>query len=308
MRRLAMLLALLCVAGTTAACGAKRVFGWESEIQQVEGNLTQVLADAEAAWLERDDPARLEAAIELYEQAIAINPNQKDVLTRLARAYYFLADGYNRADPARQIELYDAALAWGERAMATDPDFVRLVREEEKPMEEAIAALEADYIGAVYWSASALGKWARLKGFTTLLAQKNRVKAMMEWVTEQDETFYYGGPRRYWGAYYSIAPSFAGGDTEVSWQNYQKSLAIAPDFLGTKVLMADTYATKIQDRALYERLLNEVIAADPTVIPDVVPEQRVEQVKAKELLAKVDDLFATLAFPTVALLEVAPWH
>ncbi len=295
--------AVVSTAGLLSACGASRVAGWERETTQVEGNLTEVLAEAEAAWAGRDNADTLRQAIAGYEKAIAINPNQKDVMIRLSRAYYFLSDGYNRANKEEQLRLYDTSASWGERAMATDEDFVKLVKVDEEPVEDAIRVLDASYAGAVYWSAAATGKWARLKGFTTLLSQKNRVKKLMEWVTEQAPDYYYGGPDRYWGAYYSIAPSFAGGDVEVSRKHYDKSLELAPNYLGTKVLMADTLATKIQDREMFENLLNQVIESDPTVIPDVVPEQKVEQEKAREMLAQVNDLFASLPFSLYALLD-----
>ena len=127
----------------------------------------------------------------------------------------------------------------------------------------------------------------------------------MEWVTEKDPDFFYGGPPRYWGAYYSIAPSFAGGDVELARQKYEESLKIAPDYLGTRVLMADTYATKVQDRDLYVRLLTEVLEADPTVLPDIVPEQKVEQEKAKDMLDQADERFASL--PTLRGSLAANW-
>lgn len=289
---------MLLLGFSVAACGAKRQAGWDRATTEAQGDVAEVLADAEVAWAERYDEAQLRKAIGLYEKAVAINPAQRDVLIRLARAWYLLGDGFARNDKDAQLEYFDTSASWGERAMATYPDFLRAVRDERRKVEDAIALLDENYVGAVYWSASAIGKWARLKGFTTLLSQKSKVQKFMEWCTETDADFYYAGPPRYWGAYYSVAPGFAGGSTERSLEEFEKSLAQYPDFLGTKVLMADTYATKIQDRALYERLLNEVIAADPTVIPEIEPEQRIEQDKARELLALTADRFASLESPT----------
>lgn len=278
----------------TGACGASRQAGWDRQQDRQEGNLTEVLSEAEAAWEGRGDAETLRKAISLYEKAIAINPDQLDVLIRLARAYYFLSDGYHRGDRDAQLKYYDLAASWGEKAMAQDADFVTKVKDEGADIEDAVEVLDAEYAGAVYWSASAVGKWARLKGFTTLLSQKNKVKKFMEWVTATDPDYYHAGPPRYWGAYYAIAPSFAGGDVEKPKEQFEKSLEMEPDFFGTKVLMADAYATKVQDRELFERLLTEVLEGDPTVLPEVVPEQKVEQEKARELLGDADDLFASV--------------
>lgn len=275
-------------------CGAKRIAGWEREIQKGGGNLMEILTQAQEAWNRRENAQELEKAITLYEQAIAIQPNQLEVLTQLARAYYFLADGYRRSDPEAQLTLYDKAASYGEKAMALHPEFYKKVKTEGVKAEDAVGVLSEEYLPAVYWTASAIGKWARAKGFTTLLAQRNRVRKIMEWVTEKNPTFFYGGPYRYWGAYYALSPAFAGGDLNKSRENFQKSLEVEPNYFGTKVLMADTYATKAQDRELYEKLLKEVLSGNPEILPDVIPEQKVEQAKARDLLALTEDRFAIL--------------
>lgn len=286
-------------------CGASRVQGWKIGEQKVDGDLAEVLADAEQAWQGRESEESLKKAIELFEKAVAINPNQREVLAQLARAHYFLADGFYRQNKEEQIRLYDLSAQWGERALASNYEFRQLVTDKREKVEDAIRVLDEGYVPAVYWSASAIGKWARLKGFTTLLAQKNRVKKMMEWVTQNDAEYYYGGPDRYWGAYYSIAPAFAGGDLDISRQKYEASLAISPNFFGTKILMADTYATKTQDRELYVNLLTQVLEGDPTLIPDIVPEQKVEQDKAKEMLDSVNDKFAATPAQTPVIASVS---
>ncbi len=55
--------------------------------------------------------------------------------------------------------------------------------------------------------------------------------------------------------------------------------------------MADVYATKKQDRALFEKLLKEVVAADATTDPEIIPEQELEKKKAEDLLKRAEDLF-----------------
>jgi tetratricopeptide (TPR) repeat protein len=289
---------------TTSACGAKRVAGWEVAVETKGGDLMEVLAKAQESWQKREDPRELERAITLYEQAISIQPNQLEVLTQLARAYYFLADGYRRNDPENQLLLYDKSAVYGEKAMALHPEFLKKVKEEGVKPEDAVTVLTPEYLPAVYWTASAVGRWARLKGFTTLLAQRNRVKKLMDWVTEKNPTFFYGGPYRYWGAFYALSPAFAGGDLKKSREYFEKSLEVEPNYFGTKVLMADTYAIKVQDRELYVKLLNEVIAGSPEVLPDIIPEQKVEQAKAKDLLALADERFAGLGLSLGSLARI----
>ena len=109
---------------------------------------------------------------------------------------------------------------------------------------------------------------------------------------ECDPNYSYAAPDRYWGAYYAIAPSFAGGDLDKSEKHFKKSILAAPGYLATKVLYAQYYATKRQDSALFETLLNEVISADATAIPELTPENKAEQAKARKLLETKANYFA----------------
>jgi tetratricopeptide (TPR) repeat protein len=249
-------------------------------------------AQAEAAWANRGDKAQLELAIAQWEARLAERPDDGDTLARLARAYYLLADGYLRAlgpKDERYLGAFEKGIAAGERAMATaSPEFKSRVTRDEK-VEEAIQVMGKEGLPAMYWYSVNLGKWSRAKGIAALLGNKDRVKGVLERVLALEETFFYGAPHRYFGVYWSLLP--VGRDLDKSKQHFERSLAIAPNYVGTKVLMAESYAVKKQDRALFARLLDEVLATPDAIIPDLVPETRIEKDKARELKAKIDDLF-----------------
>jgi len=177
--------------------------------------------------------------------------------------------------------------------MAINANFAQLMdKGGETEATAASKAMAKEDVPCLYWTASALGKWAKLTGFTTLLKHKDTVKSYIETVERLDATFSYAAPDRYWGAYYAIAPSFAGGDLTKSKTHFDKSIEAAPAYLATKVLYAQYYATKMQDAALYEKLLNEVIEADANIEPAIAPENSAEQGKAKKLLENKADHFA----------------
>lgn len=246
---------------------------------------------AKAAWDQRTDPAKIQEAIGYWEKAVDDNPKNLDALVMLTRAHYFWGDGYLRDDEQKYLEVLDKGVKWGEKALVVaSPEFEAAMRDGGK-FHEAIKQIGPDAVPAAYWYASSLGKWAKRKSFAVLLGQKDNIKATMERVMEIDEDFYFAGPHRYFGAMYAIAPGFAGGDMELSKKHYAIAIEKQPNYLGTKVLQAENYATKEDDEELFRKLLDEVLAADPNAIPEVAPENQVEQTKAKELLAKADDLF-----------------
>lgn len=244
--------------------------------------------DADEAFARRDDRAALEKALAGYEALLTAAPASLELHVLLARGYYFLGDAHLRADRDAQEAAYNKAMAWGERCMALDAGFKAKVAAGTKP-DEAARSLSKEYAGCIYWAAAALGKWASLKGFATRVANKDRIKNWIETVTALEPGYFYGAPDRFWGALYAIMPGFMGKDLVKSEALFTKSLAAAPHYFGTKVLMAERLATEKSDRAMYRRLLEEVIAADPEVDPQIAPENRAEQIKAKELLAQIDE-------------------
>ena len=127
-----------------------------------------------------------------------------------------------------------------------------------------------------------------------LVGQKDNVKATMEHVLATGgEEWFHGAAYRYFGAMYAIAPKFAGGDMEKSKESFEKSMSLAPYYIGTKVLMAEHYMTKVDDEEGFKKLLGEVLAFDPKEVEqyDLVPEVLVEQQKAKELMENMDEYF-----------------
>jgi tetratricopeptide (TPR) repeat protein len=290
-KHLVLALALLMPLG----CAGRKA-AWKDGDAQKGGAVSSaeaaaLIAKGDEGWAKRTDPAAIRAAVAEWEKAATAEPKNMELLVKLTRGYYFLADGYLRGNQKEYLEVMDKAVKWGEKAMiAASPEFEAKMRDGGK-IPDAVKLVPKEGVPAMYWYASALGKWAKMKGFAVLLGQKDNVKATMDRCLELDPTFFYGGPHRYFGAFYAVAPAFAGGDLEKSKVHFNKSLEISPHYLGTKVLWAAELSTKQQDEETFEKLLNEVLAAPDDAIPELTPEIIVEKGKAKELLAQQDDLF-----------------
>ncbi len=279
---------------TTGCAGRKAV--WKEDPAQTAGasgatEVEALVTNGDAQWDKRTDPGAIRSAIAEWEKAVELDPKNLDALVKLTRGHYFLADGYLRDDDKAYLSTMDKAVKWGERAMvAASPQFEATMRDGGK-IPEAVKMVPKDGVPAMYWYASSLGKWAKKKGFAVLLGQKDNVKATMDRCLELDPNYYYGGPHRYFGAFYAIAPAFAGGDLEKSKVHFNKSLEIEANYVGTKVLWAAELSVKQQDEETFDKMLNEVLAAPDDAIPELMPEIIIEKAKAKQLLAEKDDLF-----------------
>ena len=276
----------------------------------------QLVTAGDAAWDQRADRAQLELAIQKWEQAVAIVDSDADTYAKLSRACYLLADGWlffdQKASPGGEaafLAMHEKGYRLAERGLAAlSPQFEKR-RMAGTKIEDAIKVIGRNGAPLMYWYASNLGKWAKAKGFTTTLEHKDRIFAVISRVLEVAPDYFYGAADRYFGAFYSVAPKFAGGDVQKSYEHFQVSLKAAPNYLGTYVLIAELYtpledaaAGKKPDPAAFDANLDIVLNAKPCpeggaqspvpcILPDLAPEAAIEQKKARELEARKDELF-----------------
>ncbi len=257
-----------------------------------------LVAEGDAAWALRLDQAKLREAIAKWDAAVAIKADDYESYTKLARAQYFLADGFiffeaeaSEAKMAEFLAAHEKGIAYADQGLrALSPDYEKRVDTGVKT-EDAIMALDRSAVPLMYWYDVNLGKWAKAKDIGETLKHKDRIFGIMSRVYELDPDFFFGAPDRYFGGYYSVAPTFAGGDVNKSKEYFDKSLKKAPNYLATHVLVAELLAPKLQDRALFDRSLKFVLDTPANVIPEVEAEATIEKKKAERLMKMADDLF-----------------
>jgi hypothetical protein len=274
------------------ACGGKNPGAYT--VGEAGSGDASAAAEADALFAQRDDRAQLEAALAKYEEAYRVDPTNRHVAVQLTRGYYFLGDAFETDMEAKGAQ-WQTSIEWGKKCIAINSEFTALLEKGDEDERSAIEKVATkDDVPCLYWTATSLGKWAKSKGLSTLLKHKDTVKKYIETVEKHDPEFFYGAADRYWGAYYSALPSFAGRDSELSLAKFEKSLAMAPNSLSTKVLQASYWAVGTQNFAEFDRLLCEVVNADAE-FEEIGPENRAEQRKAEALIASRSDLFAEAA-------------
>jgi len=296
MRAFAVVLAVAVAAATITGCAGARQSGICADLKpdpSVSGDVAKLIAEGEEGWKNRGNMAALVKGIDAMEKALKLKPNQADMRVKLSRMHYILADGHLRFDDEKSETMADhfekgamhAELALGQKY----PEY-RSKYCARRPTKVVLQTLDKGAVPAMYWFATNLGKYGLEKSLVVVLNEKDRIKAMMDLIEKLQADYNYGAVYRYLGSYYTKIP-FPNGDLPKSRTMFEKSLAAAPNYVGTKVLFADLYGIKAKDKALFKKLLDEVLAADPNVIPDVAPEAKIEQRKAKELLEEIDVYF-----------------
>ena len=292
--------ALTCMAALVAACTTTRDSSWETTGEAsrlddaAQAQVAELLNQANAAWDQRTDRKQAKAAIDALKAATDIDPSDAEALTNLSHAIYFYADCHLRWDDSKP-DLYkgthEEGVEYAERALsALSPEFADAMAGGAR-IEEAIEFLDSTAVPALYWRSSNLGRWAVLESFATLLSYKDETRAVMEFCLAENPGYWYQGPDRYFGVFYARTPSFAGGDMRRAAEHFNASIEAQPDYWGTRTLMAEEWAVKEDNRALYEQLINYVLEGDPEVIPYIKPENLCEQRKAQKLKDQIDDYF-----------------
>lgn len=254
---------------------------------QPTANAAALQKDAENLWAQRSDPLKARQALEAFKRAYAAHPN-REMGTKLSRAYYFVGD-YIETDPDSQAARFLSGIETGERALSLNNDF-RMKYLKTKDDKRALALLDRTWTPTLYWTAANLAQWTEKQPWRVRYGNKGRAESFMTRLRELEPNYYYGGAYRY----FAVLPTRGRApfvDLDDSKRAFEAVVALAPNFLANKRLYAETYAVKKKDRALFTRLLNEVIAAKIDNAAEMAPENKYEQARAQKMLAAIERYF-----------------
>ncbi|MBS0566538.1 MAG: hypothetical protein JSS59_03880 [Proteobacteria bacterium] len=276
---------LLLCACLAAACGsvvqkATREFG---------DSLTMAVLDQDDPGIVRDG---LPSYLLLIDSRIEANPADVDSLLAGAKLYGAYAGAFVD-DNERARRLASRAYGYARRALCL----------REKPLCDALDApydlfatalgqADANDIVTLYGFAAAwAGRTEVNAGDWNAIADLPKLQAMLLRCDEIDPHHDDGGAALYLGVVNSIRPASLGGKPDEGRKWFDKALELSGGKNQmVRVLYAQFYARLVFDQALHDKLLNEVLAADP-VAPRLTLINTLAKKKAKALLASGKDFF-----------------
>jgi tetratricopeptide (TPR) repeat protein len=224
--------------------------------------LASLLAEIDANWAIRDQPGKMDVDLALLQKAEKLAPNDYEVVWRLARHYYWLAD-----DPASTNEekARNGKITWeiGDRATQIDPSRVE----------------------GWFYASAGVGMYSIGISIIKALLDGMESKYLDRLKRSQaaDPSYYgYGGDVS-WGRYYYELP-WPKYDGEKSELAFRKALRSAPYNLRAKVYLAELYI-KEDHPAEAKKLLDAVLAAVPGAYDP--PEERRAQGLARAAAAQI---------------------
>lgn len=241
------------------------------------------------AILNQDDPATVKTGAPAYllliDGFIQRSPGDGTMLIAGSKLYAAYAAVFVE-DEQRARRMAGKAYDYASRALCQRES--GLCAANRIPYDAFVARLPSlgdDDLPALFASATA---WALLiqtrSDDWNALANLPKVEAMLERVLALEEEYEQGQAHLYLGVLRSLRPPSAGGRPEVGRSHFEKAIAMSEGRnLMAKVELARRYARLVFERALHDRLLREVLEADPYA-PDLTLSNILAQQEAQRLL------------------------
>lgn len=280
-----------------SACGMKKVATATIGKLAVDG--TSVLESEQDIELAKNSTPSLILTLEVLAKG---NPNDKRMLTLLARSYGQYAFGfleedilkYKDTDPSlykkasdRADLFYKRGRDYGLSALWSKKEQERVLSLPQDAFEKELLKFGKGRAGSLFWTAFCWGNFINLHRDDVLIfADISRVEAIVKRVLKLDPSFYYGSAHSFLGSIASSKPAMLGGQQKTAEDEFKAAMEVSSGYLMTKVLFAQYYAVQYQDKALFDKLLDEVKNSDANVLPEQRLANELAKRRAEILLEK----------------------
>lgn len=264
---------------------------------------TNLAEDLGNAILNQDDPETVRDGAPAYlllVDSFAQGEAPSGAVLEAASGLYTAYAAVFVDDQARAKRLSSRARRYGERALCNrhapagmaDGEQCGWSRLPFDAMAKELGALRPADVSALYAFTVSWLVWIRAHSDDWgALADLPKVEAALDRIRTLDPGYEQGSVHLYLGVLHTLRPPALGGKPEIGRDHFEKAIALsAGRDLSAKVEFARSYARLLYDRELHDRLLQEVVAADPRqegyTLLNVLAQR-----EAQVLLAGADDYF-----------------
>ncbi len=221
------------------------------------------------------------------------HPDKPAVLIAAAEAQMAYAMSF--VDPSqkeRSKTMFLKAKTYGLRALSRNKRFACAQDGPCDDFARSLSGFRKQDAEALLTTATAWAMWIIASSDSpAAMGDMTKVLEMMKRVHVLDPGIRQGGVDLFYGIYYTVLPLGGGRDLEKARRHFERSIEIGgPGYLLNRVTFAEFYARYAFDQELFERTLNDVIAAEPDV-PEFTLMNSVAKMRARALLGQMDDLF-----------------
>lgn len=233
-------------------------------------------------WSERHESASLSRFIETASSLVRSPGDSRDRWLRLARAEYLMAEFFTEPGPERS-RLFLSATHRAEALLHLNPAYRDAVSRPRTSPEDGLQTLNRSDIEAAHWFAESLYRWSVETGPECELRHRRTVNLFFERIENLSPGFQHGAAERHVGIESARSRD---GDPEAwkkSRSRFESLMRQYGGYFGNAVAYARYFARPTGDEALFKKLIESVIKETPSGPPELIPEQILEQKRAKAL-------------------------
>ncbi len=276
---------LTCVVALVAGCSA------------IMARATSSMADSLAdAIINQSDPETVRqgapAFLLMMDGFVGNSPKNGSLLQGAAKLYAVYVAVFVD-DPVRAKRLTEHGFSYGRRALCVEQesvcdmhefvydDFIAGLQRLQTRDTPALFAFTVSWLAYIRAHSSNWGSVADLP----------KVEAGLERIQALDENYESAAVHQYLGILNTLRPAALGGAPELGRSHFEQAVEITHgQDLSIKLEYARSYARLVYDRELHDRLLVQVVEANPEV-PGFTLFNTLAQTEARSLLDAADDYF-----------------
>ncbi|MCB2199882.1 TRAP transporter TatT component family protein [bacterium] len=270
-------------------CGVRQMVVRSATAPIIDGGFSAMMAEEDLALAK----TALESNLKLIEGLLVSDPENSKLTLLASQGFTAYSLGFVEDEaPERAVKLYKRGRDYGSRWLKQEFGVDLLAIDSFSEFEQAVADLPAEAVPGVFWMANS---WASslLLSLNDISAISNlpRVEAMMRFVLEHDEFYYFGGAHLFFGAYYGARSTFLGGSPDKARDHLDRQW----EMTNGSMLLGRLFRVKYVDlpaldgeaaRSHLEEILNQDLGALPEGTRLI---NRVTQSKAQTLLENLED-------------------
>ncbi len=270
--------------------------GCASLVQKASDRFSQNLGNAV---LNSEDPATVRDGLPAYLLLLdGLIQGQKNgearnvpVLLAAAKLNGAYAGNFTGTDQVRAQRLAKKSFDYARRAVCLE-DKTLCAALEKDPEQFAQVLKSNQNIELMYALAASWAGYLQAHSEDwQAIADLPKIEALLDRVVQLDPNHDRGQAYVYLGVLNSLRPEAVGGKPELGRSFFEKALEISGGKnLYAKTLYAQFYARLVFNQELHDRLLNEVLAADP-IAPGFTLTNTLAQERARQLLESGKDYF-----------------
>ncbi len=254
-------------------------------------NIDFLVQKGKTHWEKRVEPNEAIQSNLFLSKAYDLDPNNFEVAVLYSRSCYFVGY-YIESNPIKSDSLFLEGMntSW-DFIISTDSyqEGAALIEGDSKvKIIGGLQNISQDLIPLLYWWTANYSRYLMTKPVMNRLENRDKIEAALHRVISFKPDFFYHGANRIFGGMYARLP---GVDLVHAENNFAKSIEGSPNYFSTYVIRAQYLHTKNSDREKFVQDLQKVLNMNPTILPEVSPENLFEQENARNLLSKENSLF-----------------